>query len=928
MDGLQKIFPPGEFALLAVILALPLIGAIVNGIFGKRLGKQAVTMMALVAVGGSFLASLVSFLLLRNAQAAAHAKGAEGAVRFIWQGWEWVRVSGRHDMAQVPLEVAFSFDALNGVMSLVVTGVGFLIHLYSTKYMEQDAGYHRFFAYLNLFVFSMLVLILGNSLPVLFVGWEGVGLCSYLLIGFWFEGEQNAAAGKKAFITNRIGDFGLIVAMALILYYVGSLDWSGIEGGRMNLLTKVQMWPIGNQVPGTGLIQNSLPSVAEWLNRPRFVTAATLVGLALFLGCAGKSAQFPLYVWLPDAMAGPTPVSALIHAATMVTAGVYLVCRMAGVFVLSPAAMFTIALVGAFTALLAASIAFVQNDIKKVLAYSTVSQLGYMFLGVGVGAFTAGFFHVVTHAFFKACLFLAAGSVIYAMHKRIHDTDASQDMRNMGGMKKYMPFTFAAFVMAWVAIIGVPGTSGFFSKDEILFKAYTSSVAFPIPDGKMIDPRTGKVALQMFGWPSWGPTVLYAMGVIGAVMTAFYMSRLVFGIFWGDFKGWKVVKGWKEPEHEEHHDEHHGHHGEALEGPKPKESPWQITAPILILGGLSVVAGFLNAHPLHIAPLEHFLEPVFSFANGTKEVVAAGTKGPGVVLHPNSQSLMWPLMAPGLLALVAGAGGAFYVYMQQAGGPAKMLAEKFPGLHALVYDKWRVDELYEETIIGAVDSLAEFAVVFDKVVVDGIVARLTSFVVAAAGTGLRFVQTGHAQAYAAVMVVGAGGLGWFFIAPHASVTVKPDEAGGTYEVSAAPGLGYQYRWDSDGDGKPDSERFSSQATLPVPLERGKSKKVVLEVKNAFERVSKREIVLSRPKLDASRGPGPGVIQVEQGPDGQLRGVLPGQNRPVPLRPQGGLPQPGAEPGQPPPGGMPMRMPPPGRPNPAEPPHQHQPGDVH
>ena len=921
MHGLQKIFPPTEFALLVVILALPLIGAIVNGIFGKRLGKEAVTTMALFAVGGAFVASLVSFVMLASAQSAAHAKGAEGAVRFIWKGWEWVRVSGRHDLGQIPVAIDFSFDALNGVMSLVVTGVGFLIHLYSTKYMEKDESYHRFFTYLNLFIFSMLVLILGDSLPVLFVGWEGVGLCSYLLIGFWFGDEKNATAGKKAFITNRIGDFGLIVAMALLLYYVGALDWTGIEGGRANLLTRVQMWPVGNQVPFSDLIQGSLPSFFEWLNRPRHVSAASLVGLALFLGCAGKSAQFPLYVWLPDAMAGPTPVSALIHAATMVTAGVYLVCRMAGVFVLSPAVMFTVAFVGAATALLAASIAFVQNDIKKVLAYSTVSQLGYMFLGVGVGAFTAGFFHVLTHAFFKACLFLAAGSVIYAMHKRIHDTDASQDLRNMGGMKKYMPYTFAAFVMAWVAIIGVPGTSGFFSKDEILFKAYTSSVAFPIPDGKIIDPRSGKVALEMWGWPSWGPTVLYVMGVLGAVMTAFYMSRLVFGIFWGDFKGWKIVKGYKAPAHDEHHDDHH-HEAGPLEGPKPVESPWQITAPILILGGLSIVAGFLNAHPLHIAPLEHLLEPVFSFANG-KEIVAAGSKGPGVVLHPNSQTLMWPLMVPGLLALVAGAGGAFWVYIQNAGGPARALAEKFPGLHALVYDKWRVDEFYEETIIGAVDSLAEFAVVFDRVVVDGIVARLTAFTVAIAGSGLRLVQTGHVQAYAAVMVVGVGGLGWFFVAPHATTIVKSDEASGSYEITAAPGLGYQYRWDSDGDGKPDADAFTAQASLAVSLERGQQKKVVLEVKNAFERVSKRQIVLSRPKQDASKG-GPGTIQIEQGPDGQLRGVVPGQNRPLELRRPPPPPPGGARPGQP----TPLRMaPPPGRPNPAEP-HQHQPGDVH
>jgi len=899
MHELQKIFPADNFALLVVILLLPLIGAVVNGVFGKRLGKEAVTTMALFAVGGAFLASLTAFFMLSHAQHAALEKGGEEAVRFVWRGWEWVRVAGRHDLTSVPISVAFSLDALSGVMSLVVTGVGFLIHLYSTKYMEKDPSYHRFFAYLNLFIFSMLVLILGDSLPVLFVGWEGVGLCSYLLIGFWFDDEKNAAAGKKAFITNRIGDFGLLVAMALLLYYIGSLDWSGIEGGRMNLVTRVQMWPIGNHVPGTDALAASIPALqgfVTWLNEPRFVSAATLVGLALFLGCAGKSAQIPLYVWLPDAMAGPTPVSALIHAATMVTAGVYLVCRMSGVFVLSPAAMFVVAFIGALTAVFAATIAFVQNDIKKVLAYSTVSQLGYMFLGVGVGAFTAGFFHVVTHAFFKACLFLGAGSVIFAMHKRIHDTESSQDMRNMGGMRKYMPATFWTFAASWVAIIGIPLTSGFFSKDEILFKAYTSSIAFPVPDGKLIDPRSGKVALQMFGWPSWGPTVLYALGVIGAVMTAFYMSRLVFGIFWGDFKGWKIVKKWKEPEHDDHHG-HDAHHGdEPIDGPTPQESPWQMTVPLMVLGGLAIVGGFLNATPLKITPLEHFLEPVFSFANG-KEVIAQGAKGPGVAIMEHAHALEIPFLIPGIIIPFLGAGIAYWMYVMKKGQPAAELAERFPSLHELVYDKWRVDEFYEETIIGAVDSLAEAAVAVDKYVVDGIIARLTAFVVAATGTGLRLVQTGRVQAYAAVMVVGVGGLGWFFTTSHASVQVEGDATTGNYKLTAAPGLGYQYRWDSDGDGKPDATEFGSTSEVNVTLDRGKSQNVVVEVRNAFGRISKRTIKLERPKIDASRaaGTGPSVIQVQQGADGKLRGVLPGQ-RPLEVpAPPGGMPMPNLRP---------------------------------
>jgi NADH-quinone oxidoreductase subunit L len=430
MEQLTRVFPANDFALLGVIIALPLLGAFINGVFGKRLGKEAVTLMALAAVGVSFIASVAAFLMLASAQEG------ERAARFSWLAWDWLSIGGPGDGSSIPIQVKFSLDALSGTMALVVTGIGFLIHLYSTKYMEEDEGYHRFFSYLNLFIFAMLVLILGDNLPVLFVGWEGVGLCSYLLIGFWFEEGVNAQAGKKAFITNRIGDFGLLVAMGLLVYYAGALDWSGIDANGQRLVHSVKVWPIGNEIP----IAQYLPdSWAAWVNEHRHVSVATLVGLALFLGCAGKSAQIPLYVWLPDAMAGPTPVSALIHAATMVTAGVYLVCRLAGVFVLSPAAMFTVAFVGAITAFFAATIALVQNDIKKVLAYSTVSQLGYMFLGVGVGAFASGFFHVVTHAFFKACLFLGAGSVIHAMHARIHDHDASQDMRNMGGLQKYMP---------------------------------------------------------------------------------------------------------------------------------------------------------------------------------------------------------------------------------------------------------------------------------------------------------------------------------------------------------------------------------------------------------------------------------------------------------------------------------------------------------
>src|ERR1041384_5459981 len=319
MQAIEALFPAHNYTLLAFIVLLPLLGAAVNGIFGKRLGKEAVSLLALGVMGIAFALAVVTFLAL------GHAQEGEEAARFFWKGWEWFRLT-RSDGSNIMLNVGFMVDSLNGTMALVVTGVGFLIHLYSVSYMAEDPGFHRFLTYLNLFIFSMLVLILGDSLPVLFVGWEGVGLCSYLLIGFWFEDDKNAAAGKKAFVTNRIGDFGLLVAMGLILYYCGALDWSGIEVARMNLTAPIQIWPLGDHVPLANLLGDS---AGAWLNTPRTVSAATLVGWVLFLGCAGRSAQLPLYVWLPDAMAGPTPVSALIHAATMVTAGVYLMCRTA-----------------------------------------------------------------------------------------------------------------------------------------------------------------------------------------------------------------------------------------------------------------------------------------------------------------------------------------------------------------------------------------------------------------------------------------------------------------------------------------------------------------------------------------------------------------------------------------------------------------------
>jgi NADH-quinone oxidoreductase subunit L len=887
MQGILNIFPLDDFALIWGILLLPLVGAFVNGVFGKRLGRSAVTLMALTAIGVPFLASVFAYYVLLHAGQGGHA---HEVARLYVRGWDWMSLSLPDNMGSTAVDVAFSIDALSGTMALIVTGVGFLIHLYSTAYMAADPSYHRFFSYLNLFIFSMLVLILGDSMPVMFIGWEGVGLCSYLLIGFWFGEEKNAQAGRKAFVTNRIGDFGLLVAMALLVYYCGGLDWSHISAAASRLLTPVDL-AVGVGTP--------IGKVLEWLGI-RYVSAASLVGIFIFLGCAGKSAQIPLYVWLPDAMAGPTPVSALIHAATMVTAGVYLVCRMAPVFVLSPAAAFTVAFTGALTAVFAATIAFAQRDIKKVLAYSTVSQLGFMFLGVGVGAFTAGFFHVLTHAFFKACLFLGAGSVIHAMHARVHDADASQDMRYMGGLKKYMPVTFWTFVAAWAAIVGVPGTSGFFSKDEILFKAFTSSIQLPASARTL---RLGSQDIVLAQWPSWGPAVLFAMGVAGAVMTAFYMTRLVVGIFSGSFRGWTIVSGVGAHGDASGHDEqgdgtspgaHHGPvAGVALEGPDPSESPWPMTVPLVILGALALVAGFLNAPLLHNTPLDHILAPLF-------EPLA------GVVTRPDSAALEHELLVFGIGAFVIGVGAAYWVYIQKHGKPAADFVARYSGLHRIVLDKWRIDELYQETVIGALEILADMAVWVDQWIVDGIIARVTAFVVSAAGASLRLLQTGRVQSYAACIVIGLAGIGYYLATPHAEATLVGDASSGKYTIDATEGLGYSYRWDENGDGTYDTKNYTGRRSIEVSLNRAERRQIKLQVVNVFGRTAERTVLVERPREDKSGSTR--RIDVYDDDSGGLRGVVrapsaghpqppqAGTLRPAPgLLPENGAPTQGKEP---------------------------------
>jgi NADH-quinone oxidoreductase subunit L len=568
---------------------------------------------------------------------------------------------------------------------------------------------------------------------------------------------------------------------------------------------------------------------------PFTISAATAIGLAVLLGCTGKSAQIPLYVWLPDAMAGPTPVSALIHAATMVTAGVYLICRLSFVFVLSPFTMMMIACVGAATALFAATIATVQNDIKKVLAYSTISQLGFMFLGVGVGAFTAGFFHVFTHAFFKACLFLGAGSVIHAMHARIHDDDKAQDIRSMGGLRKWMPLTHWTFAAATAAIIGFPGTSGFFSKDEILYRAYVNSVnprPLGLNDARLYEPP---VAL--------GP-VLFWVAIAAATLTAFYMGRLYFLTFWGDFRGWTVGRPSQAAAEElAAARAPHAAHEDDLRRPgyAPHESPRSMTIPLIILAAFALFAGVVNPgfHLMAKAPLEHWLHPVF-----------AGALTHSITVRSGADRFEAMSASVGFMAFAAGSIVAWWTYVAQRGEPAARLAGAAPWLYALVRDKWRIDELYDVTVVAQVDSLAETSAVLDNVLVDGILSRLTSLVVATAGSALRVIQNGIVHAYAALMVVGLAALGWFFAVPHPNATVSSID-GQEVTVSAAAGVGYSYRWDADGDGRPDAPQFSGQSTLKLHMQPGQVMNINLEVKNALGWVATRTVRVAAPAAPTS-----------------------------------------------------------------------------
>lgn len=626
----------------ALIPLLPFVGFLICGLFGRYL-KERTAYVAIAGVLGSFILSVSTFMDVLS------------GVVIDENIYSWISVGSFN------VNVGFQIDQLTAVMLLVVTSLSTLIHIYSIGYMHGDKGFARFFAYLELFTFFMLILVMANNYLLLFIGWEGVGLCSYLLIGFWYEKKSASDAGVKAFVVNRVGDFGFILGMLLIFITFGTLDFTDVFSALSSPEAQTKYVILGAEI---------------WV--------VTLISLLLFVGAIGKSAQIPLYVWLPDAMEGPTPVSALIHAATMVTAGVFMVARSAPIFSLSETAMTVVAVVGAVTALLAATIGLVQNDIKRVIAYSTISQLGYMFLGLGVGAFAAGIFHLTTHAFFKGLLFLASGSVIHAL-------SGEQDMRKMGGLKSKLKITHLVFIVGSLALAGIFPFAGFFSKDEILWGAYSSS-------------SLGRV--------------LWAVGVVGAFMTAFYSFRLIYLTFYGRSRVDQEVM-------------HHVH-----------ESPKVMTIPLIILAFFSFTIGWIGTPGAlipHANLFGEFLSPLFPHAShGGAE----------------SHSLERWLMLFSLLIAAAGIRLAYTLYVKSPHLPER-LATRFKGIYNLLLDKYRVDEFYNYIFVnGLVHRLAAFLHgVADVKIIDGAVNGISRFIGRIGQKGTR-LQTGLVQGYLFVMAMG------------------------------------------------------------------------------------------------------------------------------------------------------------------------------
>lgn len=657
-------------ALVSLIIGLPLVGFLINGIAGlaSHSYREKKGLIGTIANFAVFIPFLTVLFLFLNFDVDA---GAVQVSLFTWI-----------ETGSLSVDIAYQIDQLSLIMALVVTGVGSLIHYYSIGYMAHDPGFWRFFAYMNLFIFAMLNLIMANNLLLLFLGWEGVGLCSYLLIGFWYTDMLKSDAAKKAFLYNRVGDFAFLVAIFMIFEAVGSLNFDVILANTDAFTDNAIFW----------------------------------VAFLMFIGATGKSAQIPLFVWLPDAMAGPTSVSALIHAATMVTSGVYLITRMSSMYVLSPEVMIIIAAIGALTAIVAATIAITQYDIKGVLAYSTVSQLGFMFLALGSGAYTAAIFHVVTHAFFKACLFLGSGSVIHTMEHvehKLHDDGKDvhfdpQDIRNMGGLKKYMPSTYKTFMIATIAIAGIPPLAGFFSKDEILMHTFNMGM--------------GEYAGALY-FTLWG------VATITAFLTAFYMFRLTISTFHGTFKLPALFKGAEKAESYLH------------------ESPSTMTIPLWALAGLSIVGGFIGLPNFvsktfggdgHINWLHDWLYPIASDIPLTLSIAAE-----------------WVLM---IFAILVAVGAVFLAFRMYGNDKLVESDEKISSAFGSLYQVWKekysLDEVYEGVVVRPTVRFSDKVLaVFDMKIIDGTVNAVAGFV-RLSGSLLRYIQTGVASNYALFLVLG------------------------------------------------------------------------------------------------------------------------------------------------------------------------------
>ncbi|MGZ8842108.1 MAG: NADH-quinone oxidoreductase subunit L [Pyrinomonadaceae bacterium] len=709
---------------LSLIIFAPLAGAAINWLIGRRLRNER--FIGLVACGSVAVSTLVAFYFAFKHAGALTANGP-----MLDHLWTWIQVGNFR------ADFGLAMDRLSGIYVVFITLVGLLIHIFATGYMHGDPGYYRFFAYLNLFMFAMLTLVLADNFLLMFVGWEGVGLCSYLLIGFYVDKEEAAPAAKKAFIANRVGDWGFVLGVLLLFWLT-----SGKGAPSISFFDK----PAQGVISALATIGHMTPEPFAW--NMLWFGGITSIAILLFIGATGKSAQIPLFVWLPDAMAGPTPVSALIHAATMVTAGVYMVVRCSAIFTHAPTAMFIVAIIGAATALFAATIGLAQNDIKKVLAYSTISQLGYMFLACGVGAFVAAIFHVMTHAFFKAQLFLGSGSVIHGMH---HE----QDMRRMGNLRKYMPITWLTMCAGWLAICGVPIWAGFFSKDEILWKVWSANTP---------------------GMPPSAAKALWFVGAVTALLTAVYMTRLMVMTFWGSER---FGAGHADELH--HKAEHDGHSPEATashDPHTPHESPLSMTIPLIVLAVLSTVGGLVGVpyalssltggHPENyfeetLSPVVNhvpasnegeseanvrWLSPEPEKVDGKPAVAPVGESSHSASESHSPEEISHERVLAGVSVLIALAGIGIGWFMFQR-NPLKQMPR-------LLENKYYVDEIYDATIIQPIHVVSREGLwrIFDLGVIDGIIHTVGRTVVGF-GRTLRYMQIGFVRGYAAIILAGA-----------------------------------------------------------------------------------------------------------------------------------------------------------------------------